>query len=309
MGRKPKVAKVEEKPQLLGSRIVPERKEELPPEGAKSPPNGLQMQPANPNPSLEKVEPMAQSADPSLEKTTKPKRKASASLSTNKKSREEYGSVRRSGRLQNAVVPARIKDIGPVFQDITANDSENEDEPPLPEEGPLQKLSLSEMSLETKVNYLFKQLELPARFMEPSNSKVAGEFLPSGSASNADLKYKILHMDCDKKIEALQHENHVLTVKLENAVGKLEMYEQGNHIFSEVLDKLKQMVVLFNWTKPAETAAHGKQTARDGSFSPGAVGNASSPKRKACDGSFSPDAVGNAAYPKRKRPVDEAQKN
>lgn len=30
--------------------------------------------------------------------------------------------------------------------------------------------------------------------------QVAGEFFPSGSASNADPKYKILHMDCDKKV-------------------------------------------------------------------------------------------------------------
>lgn len=78
-------------------------------------------------------------------------------------------------------------------------------------------------------------------------------------------------------------------------------YEQGNRIFSEVLDKLKQMVVLFNLTKPTETVAHGKQTTRDGSLSPGAVGNATSPKQKMRDGSFSPDAVGNTASPKRKR--------
>lgn len=302
MKRKPKVAKAGEKAQPVGSGIVPERNEELPPEGTKSPPNGLQTQSANPNPLIEKAEPMPQSADPSVEKTSKPKRKAPAGLSTYKKSREEYGSIRRSGRLQNAVVPARCKDIGPVFEDITAIDSENEDGSPLPEEDPLQKQSLSEMSLEAKVNYLLKQVELLASFMEPSNSKVDGDFFPSGSASNADPKYKILHMDCDKKIEALLHENHLLTVKLENAVSKLEMYEQGNRIFSEVLDKLKQMVVLFDLTKPAETVAHGKQTTRNGSFSPGAVGNATSPNMR--DGSFSPDAVGNTASPKRGRGRD-----
>ncbi|KAF8019870.1 hypothetical protein BT93_G0533 [Corymbia citriodora subsp. variegata] len=289
MRRKPKVAKAGEKPQLRGSETVPERKEELPPEGSKSPPHGLQMQSANPNSFLEKEEPVPQSADSSVEKTSKPKRKAPASLSTYKKSREEYGSIRRSGRLQNAVVPARCKDIGPVFEDITAAESENEDGSPLPEEVPLQKQSLSEMSLEAKVNYLLKQVELLASFMEPSNSKVAGEFFPSGSASNADPKYKIMHMDCDKKIEALLHENHLLTVKLENAVSKLEMYEQGNRIFSEVLDKLKQMVVLFDLTKPTETVAHGNQTQRDGSFSP--------------------DVVGNTASPRRKRPINETKKS
>lgn len=149
----------------------------MPPEGTKSPPNGLQMQSANPNPLVEKAEPMPPSADSSVEKASMPKRKASAGLSAYKNSREKYGSVRRSGRLQNAVVPARSKDIGPVFEDITATDSENEDGPPLPEEDPLEKLSLSEMSLEAKVNYLLKQVELLASFMEPSNSKVQYTFI------------------------------------------------------------------------------------------------------------------------------------
>lgn len=135
------------------------------------------MQSANPNPLVEKAEPMPPSADSSVEKASMPKRKASASLSAYKNSREKYGSVRRSGRLQNAVVPARSKDIGPVFEDITATDSENEDGPPLPEEDPLEKLSLSEMSLEAKVNYLLKQVELLASFMEPSNSKVQYTFI------------------------------------------------------------------------------------------------------------------------------------
>ncbi|KAJ7972798.1 Processed lymphoid-restricted membrane protein [Quillaja saponaria] len=64
-----------------------------------------------------------------------------------------------------------------------------------------------------------------------------------------------MYLDSLKKNEALKDENHQLVVKLENALGKVEVFEKQYRFPIEVLEKMK------------ETAVHASTEAMHNAFS------------------------------------------
>ncbi|PPD93614.1 hypothetical protein GOBAR_DD09445 [Gossypium barbadense] len=79
---------------------------------------------------------------------------------------------------------------------------------------------------------------------------------PTGSPTAADVRYRNLYFESQKKIEALTNENHQLALKLERALGKLEAYDNGACAASEGLQKMKEMILVANLTRSTETAVN-----------------------------------------------------
>ncbi|KAA8550874.1 hypothetical protein F0562_002558 [Nyssa sinensis] len=69
---------------------------------------------------------------------------------------------------------------------------------------------------------------------------------------DADLKCRSLYIDSQKKIEVLKNENCQLAKKLEFTVGKLEAYENGTRVCSEVIEKLT--ILISNLAKATDIA-------------------------------------------------------
>uniref|UniRef100_A0A5B6Z853 Uncharacterized protein n=1 Tax=Davidia involucrata TaxID=16924 RepID=A0A5B6Z853_DAVIN len=170
----------------------------------------------------------------------------SAGLSLIKKKASKYQSaiIRRSERLHNLTPPTRNQEIKPVIEEINLIESEKEDEPHVEQNSP-DPVS-GKGSLEEKLDYLLQTVE-------EFKSKATKRHFPIES-SHADLKYRSLYIDSQKKIEALTNENNQLAKKLEIAIGKLEAYEKGTRACSEVVDKLKEVILISNLAKATETA-------------------------------------------------------
>ncbi|XP_024045623.1 uncharacterized protein LOC18049454 isoform X2 [Citrus clementina] len=134
-------------------------------------------------------------------------------------------SVRRSVRLQGTVTPARNQGIDRVIQEVTLSGSENEeDELPAYQETEQHGPTIRTKNLEDKLDYL-------VRLLEEQQDRSS----PSGSPTPSHSRYKRLYIDSQKKIEALSAENRQLTMRLENALGKLEVVCHTNTILDMLL--------------------------------------------------------------------------
>ncbi|CAB4299669.1 unnamed protein product [Prunus armeniaca] len=150
--------------------------------------------------------------------------------------------VRRSLRIQDSIVPTENQNMEHVIEDTTVSEGENEDEQPAHK---MHGSTSGEKSLEEK--------EIISFWARNKNS----DFCESPASM-----YKSLYAD-SQKIKALETENHQLSLKLEVALAKLEAYENGTRAFSEMADKLKDLILVSNLAKATETAVNlSSQTAR-----------------------------------------------
>ncbi|XP_022155574.1 uncharacterized protein LOC111022677 isoform X6 [Momordica charantia] len=187
--------------------------------------------------------PSPEQLNPSIEKTRSQLRvreKTSGSSSSKKRAKKSYPSViRRSERIQNVVQPYQNRDIEPVVEEIAVSDSEKEDEPLAQGEKELDEPTSCEQNLHGKIDYVVKLLETQGRAIKN---------LLSESLSPTE-------------VQTLMDENQQLTQKLETALCKVEAYEKGNQNFSEVLEKLKDVMLVSNLTKVTETAVNASSQA------------------------------------------------
>ncbi|XP_022155570.1 uncharacterized protein LOC111022677 isoform X2 [Momordica charantia] len=209
--------------------------------------------------------PSPEQLNPSIEKTRSQLRvreKTSGSSSSKKRAKKSYPSViRRSERIQNVVQPYQNRDIEPVVEEIAVSDSEKEDEPLAQGEKELDEPTSCEQNLHGKIDYVVKLLETQGRAIKN---------LLSESLSPTEVRYKSLYIESQKKkwylidscqVQTLMDENQQLTQKLETALCKVEAYEKGNQNFSEVLEKLKDVMLVSNLTKVTETAVNASSQA------------------------------------------------
>ncbi|KAE8692085.1 FZO-like [Hibiscus syriacus] len=110
--------------------------------------------------------------------------------------------------------------------------------------------------MEEKVNHLLQQIDEQRKTIEELNFKATRSSSPTGSPRGADVRYRNLYFESQKKIESLMNENHQLALKLERALGKLEAYENGACAISEGLKKMKEMILVTNMTRSTETAVN-----------------------------------------------------
>ncbi|XP_030948060.1 uncharacterized protein LOC115972052 isoform X3 [Quercus lobata] len=241
MGRKPKTKINEEKAPMPGN---------------KNPSLGpVESQPESLNPSLGNVELQLESGSPAEQQAN------SAKPSNPKKRMTRHTSiVRRSKRVQHAITSALNPDIVPVVEEISLTETDEEYDPPPQKEQNMpestEPTSLGEKNFEKQIDNIVERLEIQAKTIEELKSEVSKKSVSSGSPSGAYVRYKSLYIDSQKKIEVLTGENEQLSMKLETALGKLEAYENGNHVFSEMLEKLKDVILVSNLTKATETAVN-----------------------------------------------------
>ncbi|XWS76409.1 hypothetical protein CRYUN_Cryun01aG0173700 [Craigia yunnanensis] len=224
------------------------------------PSGGVEKQSESSNPSSEQTKLQSEKSNPHLE-TIEPQPKTqtnSADLSSITKSKKHIAlsMVRRSQRVQSAATPSQDKDIKLIIEEITLSESEKDEEPLNLEEGKLPEPILMQKSLEEKVDYLLQQFEEQQKTIESLKFKVTRDSSPTGSPRAADVRYRNLYFDSQKKIEALTDENHQLVLKLERALGKLEAYENGACVFSEGLEKMKDMILVTNLKRATKTAVN-----------------------------------------------------
>lgn len=133
--------------------------------GAKS--SSLQMESELPSP---------EQANPFIEKTRcqlRLRTKSSVSSSSKKRAKKFYPPViRRSERIQNAVLPYENRSIEPVVEEITVSESEKEDEPPAQVREDFDEPASGEQNLQGKIDYVVKLLETQQRTIKALKAKV-----------------------------------------------------------------------------------------------------------------------------------------
>lgn len=238
----------------------------------------VELQPETTNPAIEAVELQPANGNDLGRVEREPKTETNSGyVSVSRKGKQTVSvSVRRSSRLQGTVTPAHNQDIDQVIQEIALSGSENEeDEPPAYEETEQHGPTTGNKNLEDKIDYL-------VRLLEGQQDRSS----PSGSPTPSYSRYKRLYIDSQKKIEALSAENRQLTMRLENALGKLEVYEKGTRYCSDVVEKVKDILMLSNLTSVAERASNLSAQAVLNAYTSqdaGREANTSSPKRRKLD--------------------------
>ncbi|KAA8519919.1 hypothetical protein F0562_014171 [Nyssa sinensis] len=107
--------------------------------------------------------------------------------------------------------------------------------------------SKSKIAKRTKEECCYKSLEQGYFRRPPKGTEIV-------ESPDADLKYRSLYIDSQKKIEVLKNKNCQPAKKLEFTVGKLEAYENGTRVRSKVIEKLKDVILISNLAKATETA-------------------------------------------------------
>ncbi|KAJ8754193.1 hypothetical protein K2173_002093 [Erythroxylum novogranatense] len=201
MGRKSNTAKLADKAGLLDNTNASVK--------------GLQLKhPSNDNIS-ESLETKLESSNVTLEKVeSEPKSQAKSTKVSSRKLAKTTGSVGRSQRLLT-VVPQESQDFNCVIREITLSDTDEEVEPTDEE---LPQVSLSKENLESKFHYLEQLLESQQKALDAKLRRLYGK-----SSRIVDISYKGLYIESQKKVEDLLEKNNQLTIKLENALGKLEV--------------------------------------------------------------------------------------
>ncbi|KAI4340218.1 hypothetical protein MLD38_025078 [Melastoma candidum] len=203
-----------------------------------------------PSPLAEKVESLPPNAvQDILESQLKRKAKSIESSDASKLQKQCNGEVRRSVRLRNAVMALTNPDTD--SQPLTPGYDKNEDMLQLCNEKQVPSSSYMEKDFEAKVDCLEKQVETLLGLMNAMHSKVQDLSL-SGCAHHDDANNRTSHLDCEKKIAELMIANRDLTLKLEDAQTNVKLHERRLLLFSEVLDKLKNTILLFELSKAAE---------------------------------------------------------
>ncbi|XP_029124545.1 uncharacterized protein LOC109817854 isoform X2 [Cajanus cajan] len=190
-----------------------------------------------------------------------------------KKSKFHGATVRRSERIKSAVVspPNNNYDIE-YIEDINVSENEKDEadtqmqqalvepelEVPESEAEPEQAETFGEKkSLDEKVDFVVQRIEALDKIVRLLKSKIDEKFDFYEAPSMASASYRSMYIDSQKKIEALTDENQRLNGKLENALGKIEVYEKEIHVLIDVLDKTKDAVnaaVISNLAKTIEAA-------------------------------------------------------
>ncbi|XP_057440667.1 uncharacterized protein LOC130732683 [Lotus japonicus] len=203
-----------------------------------------------------------------------------------KKSKTSGVSVRRSERIKSTVGPSPASSRAPEYiEDLTASESENDEQDhqlekelaevePEPEPEPAE--NMSEKNLNEKVDHTLQKLDALDKKIDLLISKVDGPSTLSETPSKA-INFRDLYISSQKQLEALAEENRLLTGKLENALGKLEVYEKDIRVPLGVLDKVKDIFDAVAVPKRAKTteAAVKNSTPRTHNAC-----SASAPKRK-----------------------------
>ncbi|KAK8702144.1 hypothetical protein V6N13_020512 [Hibiscus sabdariffa] len=212
------------------------------------------------------VEKQIESSIPSSENAKTQTNSADLSSLANANRHTALSMVRRSQRIQNAVSPSQVKEFEHILEEITLSEGEKDDAPLDGDHKELPEPIQTQKSLEEKVGYLLQQIEEQRKTIEELNFKVFKFFClyvncllqimatrdssPTESSRGADVRYRNLYFESQKKIEFLTNENHQLALKLERALGKLEAYE------NEGLKKMKEMILVTNLTRSTETAVN-----------------------------------------------------
>ncbi|XP_011659306.1 uncharacterized protein LOC105436161 isoform X1 [Cucumis sativus] len=172
------------------------------------------------------------------------------SQSTSKRKVNRF-SIRRSERIQNST-PRNLK-IQNVIEEITLSESDEEDElptnhekslPPLKQEKDSPELMVKERKLEGKLDYIVNLFEAHGHTLDSIKTEVIKRSFPLETIPTPEMNYKSMYIASQKKIEELAEENRVLTQKLENALDRYEAYKNGNHDAFEMLEKLKDVIVI-----------------------------------------------------------------
>ncbi|KAF5198086.1 Processed lymphoid-restricted membrane protein [Thalictrum thalictroides] len=169
---------------------------------------------------------------------------------------------RRSQRIQNAVSFPQCQDMEPVLiESLELSGSEEEDRQCSSEEKKGTEAIFNPRTLEEKVDYAVLLLEEQGKTMKEFISKETNECFLTESPCMIDpelnLKnsnYKNMYMDSQKKIDELNKENLELRKKLETVLAELEGYKKVYVVFSEVIEKLKNTVLLSSLAKMNEIA-------------------------------------------------------
>ncbi|KAF9686966.1 hypothetical protein SADUNF_Sadunf02G0045000 [Salix dunnii] len=162
-----------------------------------------------------------------------------ARSSSKKKARQTHAKVRRSERLQTLAADTQNQDTERVIEEITLSGSEEEE---YPVDAKLPGPTLIDKNLEGKVDYILKMLEVQCKTAGVKFKATKNSFSENCSGGG-DFTYKSLYIDSEKKVEALMEENYQLTLKLQNALGKIEAYEKGNPMVCDMMEKFNEILL------------------------------------------------------------------
>lgn len=189
--------------------------------------------------------------------------KNSASLSVRKKPLKP-GTVtpRRSSRLQNIIQPAQDVEVDACIEHIDLVESEMDDgtdldkaerdngtdldkaerelEPFVEEAEPIPESK----TLEERVDRLVEDVEVLKHKVNSGNISTKG---------SSSLNYKGLYIYSQKKIDALTKENVQLQNQLQLAQVKIEAYD---NLKDDVLDKLKDVIMVSNMSKTTDAVVN-----------------------------------------------------
>uniref|UniRef100_A0A6N2KM03 Uncharacterized protein n=1 Tax=Salix viminalis TaxID=40686 RepID=A0A6N2KM03_SALVM len=162
-----------------------------------------------------------------------------AKPSSKKKAKQTGAKVRRSERLQTLAADAQNQDIERIIEEITLSGSEEEEDPV---DAKLPDPTLIDKNLEGKEDYTLKMLEVQCKTADVKCKATKNSFSENCSGGG-DITYKSLYIDSEKKVEALMEKNYQLTLKLQNALGKIEAYEKGNPMVCDMLKKFFEILL------------------------------------------------------------------
>ncbi|KAK7396368.1 hypothetical protein VNO78_17320 [Psophocarpus tetragonolobus] len=172
-----------------------------------------------------------------------------------KKSKYYNGApVRRSARIKSTVVsPPNTNCSFEVIEDITLSESEKDEAvtehvmaneelelPQVPESEPESEPELADnlgekKSFDEKVDRALRRIDALDDIVELLKDKVDEHLDLYESPS---ISYRSMYIDSQKKIEELTFENQRLNAKLENALGKIEVYEKEMRAKDAVKDTM-----------------------------------------------------------------------
>ncbi|KAK2648296.1 hypothetical protein Ddye_015785 [Dipteronia dyeriana] len=247
MGRKPPAARSKQKAQMAEIVNPSIGGVGTPCEGTNPPLGQAGLQPENTNQTLGEVE-------------VQPKSQAnSGNLSLKRKGR--YSSdvaIRRSARLQDVVVPVHFQEIERLIEEVALSESEKEDELPTNEETEINQSdsTMRDTNLGEKIEYLVRLLKEQRKTIETLELLATKRSMSAEIPCSSQTRYKNLYFKSQKKVEALTEENRQLAMKLEIAVAKLEGYEKGSRANSDMMEKLKDVILVSNLTQAAQNAVN-----------------------------------------------------
>ncbi|KAI9080366.1 hypothetical protein K1719_037760 [Acacia pycnantha] len=221
MGRKPNAAK------LLAESSMPK--------------NSHSLGKSEPSPAREKEKRKSE-----LEQNSTPRRKRKSGYFS-------PTTLRRSQRKTPVLVTSN-HDIETHVEDVTDGKNENDKTDTQMEKVRSEPdANLSEPCLKEKVDYILQRLEALEKITESLQAKVDENTNLGKTPSSASAAHRAF-TGSQNKLEALREENWQLTVKLETALGKVEVLEKQCDVLVELLGEWKDVIVITNLSKNAEAA-------------------------------------------------------